>query len=156
MLRHSFVESPDMKNIYDGLGIADANGKITVEMPAYFEALNRDFRYQLTALGSPAPNLRVKDKLTAGAFTIGGAAAGQEVSWLLTGIRRDAFAEANPMLVEEDKAPEQRGRYLQPAAYGLPPEKGVDWELIQRLRQDSLAPHSNTRSQEPEPTDPAP
>ena len=45
-LYHSFVESPDMKNIYDGVITTDANGDATVVMPDYFEALNKDFRYQ--------------------------------------------------------------------------------------------------------------
>lgn len=52
-LLHSFVESPDMMNIYNGEVALDGLGKATVELPAWFEALNQDFRYQLTAIGSP-------------------------------------------------------------------------------------------------------
>ena len=61
-LAHSFVESPDRKNIYDGVGVADANGELVVEMPGYFEALNRDLRYQLTPIGDSAPELHIKKK----------------------------------------------------------------------------------------------
>ena len=50
-LVHSFVESPDMKNVYDGTVVTDGSGYATVAMPEYFEALNRDFRYQLTVVG---------------------------------------------------------------------------------------------------------
>ncbi len=50
-LSHSFVESPDMKNIYDGNVTTDATGSAIVTLPDYFETLNRDFRYQLTVLG---------------------------------------------------------------------------------------------------------
>jgi hypothetical protein len=44
-LNHSFVESPDMMNVYNGNVNTDAEGNATVELPGYFEALNRDFRY---------------------------------------------------------------------------------------------------------------
>ena len=53
-LSHSFVESPDMMNIYNGNITTDGSGTAVVEMPSYFEALNRDPRYQLTVIGSPA------------------------------------------------------------------------------------------------------
>src|SRR6202023_673525 len=46
-LYHSFVESPDMMNIYNGNVVLDANGQAIVQMPDWFEALNQDFRYQL-------------------------------------------------------------------------------------------------------------
>jgi hypothetical protein len=49
-LFHSFVESPDMKNIYDGVVTTDNQGYATVALPAYFEALNTGFRYQVTVL----------------------------------------------------------------------------------------------------------
>jgi hypothetical protein len=42
-LVHSFVESPDMKNIYDGVAVADATGEVRVELPAYFDSLMRTF-----------------------------------------------------------------------------------------------------------------
>ena len=54
-LSHSFVESPDMMNVYNGNAELDDAGKATVKLPAYFEALNRDFRYQLTAVGAARP-----------------------------------------------------------------------------------------------------
>ena len=36
-LSHSFVESPDMKNVYDGVVTTDGSGYATVTMPAWFE-----------------------------------------------------------------------------------------------------------------------
>ena len=54
-LCHSFVESPDMMNVYNGTVILDSKGRATVELPDWFEALNRDYRYQLAAaIGGPA------------------------------------------------------------------------------------------------------
>jgi hypothetical protein len=40
-----------MMNIYNGNIITDQNGLAVVELPDYFESLNRDFRYQLTVAG---------------------------------------------------------------------------------------------------------
>ena len=50
-LCHSFVEPPDMMNIYNGNVMTDGSGYAVVEMPAWFESLIRDFRYQLTPVG---------------------------------------------------------------------------------------------------------
>jgi hypothetical protein len=113
-LFHSFVESPDMMNVYNGTVHLDDEGKATVELPDWFEILNRDYRYQLTAIGGPAPNLHVAAKVADGKFSIAGGDARQEVSWQVTGIRQDAWANANRIEVEVDKPEEDRGRYLHP------------------------------------------
>src|SRR5262249_29848739 len=101
-LYHSFVESPDMMNIYNGNVILDQTGEAEVELPAYFEALNRDFRYQLTSIGRFAP-LYIAEKIHDNKFRIGGGRPGDEVSWQVTGIRHDAFANAHRIKVEVDK-----------------------------------------------------
>jgi hypothetical protein len=124
-LYHSFVESPDMKNVYDGVATLDARGEATVRLPAYFDKLNRDVRYQLTAIGNAAPNLHVKTKAKGNAFSIGGGSAGQEVSWLLTGIRQDAFAKAHPVVAEVAKVGAEKGRYLHPTENGVAKSKGM-------------------------------
>ena len=59
-LYHSFVESPDMMNIYDGNVTTDAHGDAVVELPEWFETLNRDFRYQLTVIGQFAQAIVVQ------------------------------------------------------------------------------------------------
>ena len=71
-LYHSFVESPDMMNIYNGIAALDDHGEATVELPAWFQALNRDFRYQLTAIGRPGPNLYIAAEVSGNRFRIGG------------------------------------------------------------------------------------
>jgi len=128
-LYHSFVESPDMKNIYDGSLVLDAEGKAWVELPDWFEALNRDFRYQLTAVGGPGPNLFIAQKIQNNRFQIAGGTSGLEVSWQVTGIRRDAYANAHRIPVEEDKSAEQQGTYLNPDAFGQPESLGANLEL---------------------------
>jgi hypothetical protein len=125
-LQHSFVESPDMMNVYNGNVTLDKNGQAVVQLPEYFEALNHDFRYQLTPIGAPGPNLYIAEKITDNRFKIAGGKSGMEVSWQVTGVRQDPYAVANRIEVEEDKAPEERGYYLHPNAYGLPKEKGIE------------------------------
>ncbi len=122
-LSHSFVESPDMMNVYNGTVVLDAEGAARVTMPDWFEALNRDFRYQLTAIGAPGPNLHIADEIRNNQFRIAGGSPGLKVSWQVTGIRQDPYAEGHRIAVEEDKPEEERGTYLHPEAYGLGPEK---------------------------------
>jgi roadblock/LC7 domain-containing protein len=117
-LYHSCVESPDMKNMYDGIVTLDSEGEAVVTLPAYFEALNRDFRYQLTCIGGYAP-VYVAEEVTGNEFKIAGGVPGMKVSWMVTGVRKDAYAEANRIQVEQRKPDEERGRLLYPAAYGL-------------------------------------
>lgn len=129
-LYHSFVESPDMLNIYNGNAVTDAAGRATITMPDWFTALNRDFRYQLTVIGggneSSFPQVRILRKLDAkGTFTILSSEPGIEVSWMVTGIRQDAWANANRIPTEVAKSESERGRYLSPEAFGLPTTMGL-------------------------------
>jgi hypothetical protein len=115
-LYHSFVESPDMKNIYDGTITTDADGNAVVELPAYFEALNRDFRYQLTAIGQFAQAL-VSEEISNNKFSIKTDKPNVKISWQVTGIRKDAYAEKNRIIPEVEKTKEEKGKYLYPDAY---------------------------------------
>src|SRR5919112_222258 len=136
-LCHSFVESPDMKNVYDGVIVLDNKGKAEIELPDWFGILNKDFRYQLTAIGAPGPNLYIAEKISDtttsnnknknnnSRFKIAGGTSGMEVSWQVTGIRKDPWANANRIRVDEDKPAKERGYYLHPDVYGQPEEKGI-------------------------------
>ena len=123
-LYHSFVESPDMKNIYDGVVTTDEDGRAVIELPEWFEALNRDFRYQLTVIGRFAQAI-VEEEIANNSFTIRTDMGGVKVSWQVTGIRRDAWADANRLPVEEVKPDDEQGTYLNPEAFGL----GEEWSL---------------------------
>ena len=107
-LSHSFVESPDMMNVYNGNVVLDEDGSATVELPVYFEALNRDFRYQLTPIGAPA-QLYVSAEVEGNAFSIAGGSPGLKVSWQVTGIRQDDYAREHPIVVETDKPADEVG-----------------------------------------------
>ena len=134
-LYHSFVESPDMMNVYNGTVTTDEKGYATVTMPNYFEALNRDFRYQLTVLdeGEGAWTMaRVVRKMKDNRFTLQTSQPNVEVSWQVTGIRHDNFANANRIQVEVDKEPENKGKYLHPTEAGMPEEMGIGYAMRQR------------------------
>jgi hypothetical protein len=113
-LYHSGVESPDMKNIYDGIVVLNSRGEAQVALPAWFGALNKDFRYQLTAVGASAPNLRVSREVSNNRFGIAGGPARIKVCWQVTGIRRDAYANAHRIPVEQAKPAKERGLFLHP------------------------------------------
>jgi hypothetical protein len=138
-LYHSFVESPEMMNIYNGVVALDAKGEAVVTMPDYFEALNRDFRYQLTCIGGFAP-VYVGAEIAGNQFKIAGGAAGLKVSWQVTGVRQDAFANKHRIPVEEEKSAALRGHYLHPSAFNQPEEKSIEWarhpEMMKRIKAE--------------------
>jgi len=129
-LSHSFVESPDMKNIYDGVVVLDKFGQALVTLPSYFNALNQDFRYQLTTIGGYAPvyiATEIESSPNAQQFTIAGGTPGLKVSWQVTGIRHDAWANQNRIPTEEYKEPQNQGKYLNPESFNQPKNKGIGY-----------------------------
>ena len=107
-LVHSGVSSSEMKNIYDGVVILDNNGKATVHLPDWFEAFNTEFRYQMTAIGKPCPNLYISKKISSNDFEIAGGEPNAEISWQVTGIRKDSYALKNPIVQEVAKTDEDK------------------------------------------------
>ena len=138
-LYHSFVESPDMMNIYNGTVTTDENSQAEVTLPSYFEALNRDFRYQLTVIGQFAQAI-VASEIRDGHFVIATSTPGVKVSWQVTGVRHDAWANKHRIKVEEDKPEPERGFYLHPEEQGKPAERGISWlqrpELMHHLKEE--------------------
>ncbi|QOJ16598.1 MAG: hypothetical protein HRU76_02880 [Phycisphaeraceae bacterium] len=126
-LRHSAVESPDVINLYRGTVTLDGEGCAVVALPRYFEAVNRDFHYQLTAIGAPAPELHVSDEVRGNTFRIAGGPSNGRVSWTVTGLRNDPFVRAYPRPVEEMKIGAEKGKYQHPELYGMPVEASIDY-----------------------------
>jgi len=153
-LCHSFVESPDMKNVYDGVVVLDRKGKAEIDLPDWFSALNKDFRYQLTAIGAPGPNLYIAEEISDKTTTnysssnnnnnnnshikIAGGTSGMKVSWQVTGIRKDPWANAHRIEVEEDKPAKEREYYLHPDLYGQPEEKGISHLLFPKDKREEV------------------
>ena len=93
-----------------------------VALPDYFEALNRDFRHQLTVIGQFAHAI-VAEEIRGNRFTIRTNRARVKVSWQITGVRHDAYANAHLIPVEEE-APRRTGALL---------ASGVVWGRRPRL-----------------------
>jgi hypothetical protein len=136
-LSHSFVESPDMMNIYNGNVVTDESGEAIVVLPDYFETLNRDYRYQLTVIGQFAQAI-VAEEVKNNRFRITTNIPGVKVSWQVTGIRRDAWAERHRIPVEEEKSEGERGFYLHPTLFGENEDRSIEWarrpELMNRMK----------------------
>lgn len=115
-LSHSFVESPDMMNLYNGNVTTDAEGRATITLPDWFETLNRDFRYQLTPIGSFARGM-VETEIVDNHFVIRTEEPNVRISWQVSGIRHDPYAAAHPIVVEAEKAAAEKGTYLFPEGY---------------------------------------
>ncbi|CAN5468025.1 hypothetical protein BH11BAC1_BH11BAC1_30220 [soil metagenome] len=117
-LYHSSVESPDMINIYNGIITTDGNGNASIQLPDYFSALNKDFKYQLTCIGQFA-QVMISAEIQNNNFSIQTDKPNVKVSWQVTGIRHDPAALAHPVIVEKDKKGFEIGKYVCPEGYGF-------------------------------------
>ena len=142
-LQHSFVESPDMMNVYNGNVVLDGNGEAVVVLPDYFEALNIDFRYQLTCIGGFAP-VYIARKITDNKFKIAGGEAGMEISWQVTGIRNDAYARNHRIEVEVPKEGKEQGKYLFPEEHNQPESMGIRYKQHLKILQEQNSARSET------------
>jgi hypothetical protein len=149
-LVHASVESSEMKNIYDGNVTTNGQGHATVQLPQWFEALNTDFHYQLTVIGQFAQAI-VAHKIENNRFEIRTSAPDVEVSWQVTGVRQDAYAKANPLVVEQEKDVRLRGFYIHPDLYGASPEKQIEWalhpQIMKRIKETTTKQSAATQKQ---------
>ena len=151
-LYHSSVESPDLKNLYDGMATLDGKGEAVIELPDWFRALNKDLRYQLTAIGAPGPNLHIAEEISEANtnykshFKIAGGTSGMKVSWQVTGVRNDPYSKANPIQIEEDKSDIERGLYIHPELYGKTAEKRVTLDNLRKYRAPGWLQNKNKQT----------
>ncbi|MEL7530105.1 MAG: hypothetical protein AAFN10_02295 [Bacteroidota bacterium] len=124
-LTHNAVESPDHVTYYHGTVQLDANGNAVVSLPTYFEALNTDFHYQLTCIGGFA-QVYIAEEIQNNQFSIAGGQPGMKISWQVSAKRNDPWAQDHPYQAEEDKEPQDVGRYFYPEGYGKGPEYLLD------------------------------
>ncbi|MEO5947932.1 MAG: hypothetical protein ABIP79_14030 [Chitinophagaceae bacterium] len=123
-LLHAAIESNEVLNVYSGNITTDAQGYATIQLPDYFEALNKDFRYQLTVIGSFAQAI-IKEKVSLNHFVIQTNQPSIEVSWQITGVRNDKHMQKNKFVAEVVKNKFETGKYLDPAAWDQPLTKGI-------------------------------
>jgi hypothetical protein len=112
-----------------------------VTLPTWFEALNSDFRYQLTVIGTFAQAI-IAEKIRHNRFTIRTNAPTVEVSWQVTGLRSDAVMRKHPFKPEEDKLELERGFYVTPELFDQPEERGIEWahnpQMMQQMKENRL------------------
>ena len=123
-LQQAEVVSDNLSAVYSGNVILGSDGSATVQLPDYLESFCGDFRYQLTCVGGYAP-VYVASKITNSRFTIAGGTPGLEVSWQVTGIRKDKYAQANPLEVEKKKTVSEQGKFLHPELFGYGAERSL-------------------------------
>jgi hypothetical protein len=145
-LVHSFVESPDMMNVYNGNVHTNGSGFAVVELPSYFEVLNIDFRYQLTVIGEFAQAI-IKEEIAGNQFTIQTDKPNVKVSWQVTGVRNDVWAQENRIEVEVVKGALEKGRYIYPELYG----KSADFGLTAGVPHEARTQYKATPVKEKDP-----
>ena len=62
-----------------------------------------------------------------------------EVSWQVTGIRKDPYANEHRIQVEIDKPAKERGLYLHPVERGLSETLYIDYERNKRDQEEMEA-----------------
>jgi hypothetical protein len=130
-LYHFALESPEARNVYDGVATLDGKGEATVSLPDYFAALNTGgYRYQLTPIGASMPGLYIAQEIEGNSFAIGGGEPGMRVSWQVTAVRNDPYLRDHPVQAEVEKLEEERGAYLYPQGYGRPETEEFRYQLL--------------------------
>src|SRR5262249_41262842 len=105
--------------------VLDASGEAMVELAPWFEAVNSDYCYQLTPIGAPSPDIHIAEEITDNHFRIAGGTPGNKICWQVTGIRQDAWAQANRIVVEDDKPISEEGYYIHPEMRGAGQEQSI-------------------------------
>jgi len=125
-LNHFAIESPDVQNVYNGNIITDANGKAIIKLPDYFDAINKEFKYQLTIIDeSQFAMVRVSKKIVKNSFEIMTSVPNVEVSWQVTAVRSDKAALKFTWPAEMNKPANEKGKYLNPELYNQSSEKAI-------------------------------
>lgn len=123
LLRHYSAEGAEPLLIYSGTAVLDASGTATVSLPSYWSTINKDPRYQLTAVGAAMPNLHVAMEVKNNQFRIAGGVAKMKVTWTVTGTRNDPYVRQAGIQDIAEKPASMRGKYFHPSLYGQPESK---------------------------------
>ncbi len=155
MLKHFSMESNEVLNVYRGTVTFNSQGKATVELPEYYESINRNASFQLTAIGAPMPNLFIEREISNGSFSIAGGVADKKVSWTVTSERNDPYLQQYPEKRQNvvDKG-SRRGKYFMPKLYNQPKEKGITYKprktkqkMISEEKISTLSKNDDSKSE---------
>jgi hypothetical protein len=111
-LKHAAIESNEVLNCYSGNIVTDAKGKAIVKLPDYYEAINKDPRYQLTVVGTFAQAI-ISQEIKNNQFEISTSIPNVKVSWEVKSIRNDAYMQSHPFQSEVAKTDEQKSSYIE-------------------------------------------
>ncbi len=152
MLKHFSIESNEVLNMYRGNVVLDGNGEATVELPDYFDAININFSYNLTAIGSKA-DLFIKSEISNRRFEIAGGKPGQKVSWVVYADRNDEYARQNPdaKKTELEKPDGWDGKYFQPKLFGASEEQGIFYYLKKEVQKTDEPAEQNRKEEKQAP-----
>ncbi len=143
-LKHASIESDEILNLYRGMATFDTSGQAIVQLPDYYDAINKNASYQLTPVGASMPNLYIAEEVNNGTFVIAGGLSGKKVSWIITAERNDPYIRDNPesrnMVVDKGA---ERGLYLAPESYGHSADRGILNNRISEMRTASRAAEPN-------------
>jgi hypothetical protein len=139
VLRHAAAESNEVINFYSGNITTNASGKAIVKLPDYFEALNKDARYQLTVIGSFAQAI-ISKEVSNNQFEIATSQPNVKVSWEVKGVRNDAHMRMQPFVAEEVKSASDKGKYWDPAAHNQPESKRVSYTAVAGSSLEDISP----------------
>lgn len=142
-LSHFCTEGPEPYNLYRGVVTTDAQGRAVVELPAYFEAANRDYTYHLTPIGTFAQAV-VVEEIRNNRFVIQTDKPNVKVSWMVLAVRDDIYARYFASPAEFEKLPHQKGKYLIPELYG----KGPEYAIFKTVKAEAPAAQVRTASEE--------
>ena len=125
ILKHFSIESNEVLNIYRGVAELNNNGTTEIELDDYFQEININFSYQLTAIGTPQQPYILKE-INENKFSIAGAPK-TKVSWMIIAERNDQYFKKHPekKQVVVEKSGKEKGKYLMPSIYGQPQSTGV-------------------------------
>ena len=127
-LMHAAVESNEVLNSYSGNVVTDASGKTMVTLPEYFEAINKDFRYQLTVVGGTFAQAIISKEINNNKFEIATNQPNIKVSWEVKGVRNDRRMQQNPFAAVAEKPASQKGKYIDTKSWGVAESKGVSYD----------------------------
>jgi hypothetical protein len=125
-LVHAAIESDQALDVYSGNMTTDSSGLAVVQLPAWFDRINTDYRYQLTIVGTRGWNARISEEIKDNQFTIQTDQPNVRVSWQVTALRNDPYMRAHPFQAEQAKTGAEQGKYVTPQAYGQPASASIE------------------------------
>lgn len=129
-LLHYAMEGPQPYNIYKGRVTTDAQGYAWVQLPDYFEEINKDWDYQLTVVDDSDDFVQTKvtREVQDHRFQVRTSKPATIVCWEIKATRNDPYVRLKQPKDEVAKTGRAKGKYQHPELYGQPPEMGVDYE----------------------------